>query len=151
MSLVCWKCWGVLHINNLLLGHFGPFQDDNNDGNYAEMDTVFAEMMNKLYSGHIRHTVADIQLRLQTQMLINPPETTKSDSIVIWEVYIPTSAAKRCSIGRSPRFGQHFCYTWYCIIDTPIQFNSSHAQCGIVHLWSRIFLFTTHNTWIQEK
>ena len=24
VSLVCWKCWGVLHINNLLLGHFGP-------------------------------------------------------------------------------------------------------------------------------
>ena len=25
-----------------------PLQDDNNDGNYADMDTVFAEMMNKL-------------------------------------------------------------------------------------------------------
>ena len=57
-----------------------PLQDDNNDGNYADMDTVFAEMMNKLLSGQIRHTVADIQLRLQSQTLINPPETTKSDS-----------------------------------------------------------------------
>ena len=95
VSLVCWKCWGVLHINNLLLGHFGP----------SKTITMMAIMLTwtqnlQRWWTNFNQDTSDTQWQIYNwdykfkHWSIRQRQRSLTACIVIWEVYIPTNASK---------------------------------------------------------
>ena len=150
MSLVCWKCWGVLHINNLLLGHFGP----------SKTITMMAIMLK--WTQYLQRWWTNF---------------TQGTSDTQWQIYNWDYKVKRWSIRQRQRSLTALWYEKFIFPPAP----QSDAQLVAVLVWSTllllmilyhwhtnsiqfkpcsvwyspslstIFLFTTHNTCIQEK